>query len=273
MSPGICSRWRQNQFAAHAVPLALFLGLLALVPLVEREHSSAAWWRQAPEQWIYPLQILLCGAALIFWWKQFDFGRRGPAEWLWGAVFGLIGIGIWLLPCEVWHRANLAAAEEAGRVVSVNLPMVTDGPEPWWRLLGVDARAEGFDPAQSPWPGLALVLRFVRMVLIVAFVEEIFWRGFVMRKFAERDGEEWTSVPIGLAGVPPQKRAVAWAGATGLAMLAHAPIDWAAALVFFTLGFFLCCWRRSVWACVVMHGVANLILGLYAWQTGRYGLW
>lgn len=264
---------RRSAFAAHVAPLALFLLLLGLVPLLQREHSSEPWWRQHPEQWIYPLQVLLCGSALAFWWKNYDFGRRGMAEWLWGAGFGLVGIGLWLLPCELWHRLGLGAVEQAGGVAKVSVPLLTEGAQPWWRLLGVAARGEGFDPAESPWPGLGLALRFVRMVLIVALVEELFWRAFLMRKLTERDGGDWTEVPIGLAGVPQRQRLLAWAGATGLAMLAHAPIDWPAALVFFSLGFVLCCWRRSVLACVVMHAVANLALGFYAWQTGRFGLW
>jgi len=32
-------------------------------------------------------------------------------------------------------------------------------------------------------------------------------------------------------------------------------------------------WSRSLGACVVMHAVANLLMGLYAVGYAKYGLW
>ena len=60
---------------------------------------------------------------------------------------------------------------------------------------------------------------------------------------------------------------------TPVPMLAHAPIDYAGAFVYGSLTYLLCVWSRNLGACVVMHFIANLLMGLYAMQTGKYGLW
>ena len=72
---------------------------------------------------------------------------------------------------------------------------------PWYRyLLGIDMRPEGFDPgvvfAPDSWSWLAaLVLRFFRAVVVVALVEELFWRGYLMRLMVNLD-HPW-KIPFG----------------------------------------------------------------------------
>ena len=40
-----------------------------------------------------------------------------------------------------------------------------------------------------------------------------------------------------------------------------------------TLVYFVAVWTRSLLACVVMHAVANFLMGWYALAFGKYGLW
>ena len=60
---------------------------------------------------------------------------------------------------------------------------------------------------------------------------------------------------------------------TGLFMFAHAPVDWAGAFVYGSLTYLLCMWSKNLGACVVMHFVANFLMGVYAMAYGKYGLW
>ena len=48
---------------------------------------------------------------------------------------------------------------------------------------------------------------------------------------------------------------------------------YAGAFVYGSLTYLFCIWSKSLGACVVMHAVANLLMGLYIMQTGKYGLW
>ena len=70
---------------------------------------------------------------------------------------------------------------------------MTDVPG-WMKTLGVQERLDGFDArmfganplafdSAADWTSLSL--RFFRAVVIVSLVEEIFWRGFLMRWLLE----------------------------------------------------------------------------------------
>ena len=61
---------------AYVLPFAIFLGGLALVEGV-RGLGGGSLLSQRPEYWVYPLQTLLCGAALVVYWGRYDFGKRG----------------------------------------------------------------------------------------------------------------------------------------------------------------------------------------------------
>ena len=251
---------------AHVVPLMTLLVFMGAVGFVVgnfegffRNHSDLPWWRRDADQWIYPIQSILCMGLLVFWWKHFDF------NWSWktiliGAVLGVVGIGFWLLPTQAYEWMGFASDEEVPK---------------WLKMLGVQERLDGFDArmfganalafdSAADWTSLSL--RFFRAVVVVSLVEEIFWRGFLMRWLLNRDGNYW-KVPFGKAS---------WLtyGVTTLAfMLAHLPIDYAGAIAFGSVMYLCAIWTKSLGACVVMHGVANFLMGWYAVSTGKLGLW
>jgi CAAX prenyl protease-like protein len=240
---------------AHVVPFGVFMGFLLLLQILGTfltwEHPAAPWWRHWPEQWVYPLQTLVTLGFLAKWWKYYEFRW----SWKWsaaGVVFGAVGIGFWLLPTVLHDRFALTG----------------DG---WWRWFGVEARTKGFNPGEAFGEGTAafwaaLVMRFVRAVVVVALVEEILWRSFMTRMVDDWEGQYWKR-PFGEAS---------WKSfgiVTVLFMLAHAPVDYAGAFVYGALTYLLCIWSKNLGACVVMHAVANLLMGIFAMAYGKYGLW
>lgn len=244
-------QWAQAQVA----PFAVFIGFLLLFQLVggaiEWKHPSAPWWRHYPEQWMYPLQAVVCFVMLSQRWKYYDF--RWSWKWsLSGIAFGALGIGFWLLPTMLYDHLGLSG-EQAG----------------WRKWLGLAARRDGFDPRVFEHPlafWASLVLRFFRATVVVALVEEIFWRGFLMRFIADPDGDYWKQ-PFGRA---------TWRTflvVTTCFVAAHAPVDWAAAAVYGSLTYVLCVWSKNLGACVVMHATANFLMGCYIMAWGKYGLW
>ena len=236
---------------AHVVPFAVFMIFLILLQLVgsliEWKHPAAPWWRQDPAQLIYPIQTLVTLGMLVHYWRFFVF------NWcLVGVIFGVIGIGFWLLPTTLYDAWGLTGKTEG-----------------WMKWLGLAERKEGFDPGifQNPiayWT--SLIMRFFRAAVIVALVEEIFWRGFLMRFVCDWEGNYWKQ-PFGRA---------TWRSfgiVTGLFILAHAPVDYAGALVYGSLTYLLCIWSKNLGACVVMHATANFLMGWYPMAYGKYGLW
>ncbi len=240
---------------AHVIPFAVFMVFLIFLQLVgsfiEWKHPDAPWWRRDPAQFIYPIQSLATFGVLIHYWRCFRFGWS--LKWnLVAVVFGAIGIGFWIFPTALYDL--LGFTEKPGGVLG---------------LLGVEERREGFDPGIFEHPAAywsSLLMRFFRAVIIVALVEEIFWRGFVMRFVMDWEGDYWKQ-PFGRAH---------WRSyviVTALFMVAHAPVDYAGAFVYGSLTYLLCVWSKSLGACVIMHAVANFLMGMYAMTHGKYGLW
>ncbi len=240
---------------AHVIPFAVFMAFMILLQFVggfiEWKHPDAPWWRQDPAHFVYPVQTLVALGCLFHYRRVYRFDWS--LKWAFvGIVFGTIGIGFWLLPTVLYDAWGLTGK--------------TEGILKW---LGFADRNEGFDPRifQNPaayWT--SLIFRFIRAAIVVALVEEIFWRGFLMRFVCDWEGDYWKQ-PFGRATW------LSFAVVTGLFMLAHAPADYAGAFIYGSLTYLLCIWSKSLGTCVIMHATANFLMGIYIMKSGNYGLW
>jgi len=245
------SRIRDSATAAHVVPLFVFMAFLAVPGWFRIENSELPWFQKAPEHWVYPFQTLLCGGLLLWFHRHYQMQPwRGIGLAL---ALAVIGIGAWIAPA--WWFQKMAMGESA--------------PE-WWSWFGLVERKDGFDPTVlAAWPigeAVSVFMRFVRMVIVVPLVEELFWRGFLMRYLNAGVGS-WQRVPFGTHSWH------AFAIVTGLVVLAHQPEDYLGALVWGSLVYWLAVRKRSLGACVIMHSLGNLLLGLYALRTQQWGFW
>lgn len=240
---------------AHIVPFAVFMAMLILLQLADSligwDHPQAPWWRRDPAYWVYPVQTLV--ALGLLWRFRRAYTLAFSWKWVLPAVgFGTVGIALWLLPTTLYDHWKL-----------------TGTPEGWMKWLGIAARKEGFDPYGFDHPlavAATLGFRVLRAVVAVALVEEIFWRGFLMRFVNDWEGNYWLQ-PFGRA---------TWKSfvvVTGLFVLVHGSADYAGALVYGSLTYLLCVWSKSLAACVIMHATANLLMCGYILAYGKFGLW
>ena len=219
---------------AYLAPFLLFLAFLLLDGTVQKIGEGYAHWAVAsPKYWIFPLQTFVCGALLWRLRRRIEFSPL--AGFGFATIIGLIALAVWIAP-QV--------------------------------LFKVAPRTEGFEPhffADSGWPYWTnLTLRLMRMVVVVPFVEEIFWRGFLLRFLVHEDFADvpfgtftWRSFLISIVGF----------------CAIHNPPDWPAAAVTGAL-FNLVAYRtRSLAACVLTHAVTNLALAFYILRTGQWGFW
>jgi hypothetical protein len=169
-------------------------------------------------------------------------------------LLAVLGIAFWIAP-EMLRRVLIERGHEA---------------KDWWDWLGLAERTEGFDPTLVKDSALGfnatIGLRFARMVLVVPFVEELFWRGFLMRFLVDQD-RPFMKIPFGT-----HRWRVFWI-VTVAVMLIHNTSDWPGAFVWGSLMYFLAVRTKSLGACIVMHAVGNLLLGLYVMKTGLWGFW
>lgn len=238
--------------AAYVLPLVLFTLLNTLPGWFRIENSELPWHVRAPEHWVYPLQTVLCASVLWLFRKHYTLAPwRGLGL---ACVLGLAGIAFWIAPALL--RENL----------------VQDGhtPASWWKWLGLAERTEGFDPTiasgSSLWFSLVVGMRFLRMTLVVPLVEELFWRGFLMRFLLTEDGR-FERVAFGT-----HRWKIFWLVTLGV-MLIHSTEDYMGALVWGSLVYFVAVRTKSLGACVFMHAIGNLALGLYVMKTQQWGFW
>ncbi len=221
----------KRQLFAHALPMSLFILLLGLNDALKRPRGALLL--TAPEFWIYPLQTFLCAGLLVYFWRAYRFHPLQRSGLTIG--IGLLVFLVWIAPQQFLHSPA--------------------------RLVGFNPDLLAADPALY-WP--TLLLRFLRLVLIVPLVEEIFWRGFLLRFLIS---EKFTTVPFG---------AFSWVSFSVVTLafgLSHSMADWPAGLVTGALYNLVAYRTKSLTACVLAHALTNLALGLWIVATKQWGFW
>jgi CAAX prenyl protease-like protein len=220
-----------RKLAAYALPLVVFLLWLAPIPLLEK--LSDAFWLKTPEFWIYPLQTLSCAALLGWFWREYEWHRAARI---------LFTLGVAIVVFVLWISPQA--------------------------FLGFGARNDGFNPeilttgSTAYW--VAVVFRFLRLVIIVPLVEEIFWRGFLLRYLID---EKFSEVPFGKFSW------LSFGVVTVAFTFAHSKADWPAAAATGVLYNIVAYRTRSLSSCVLAHAVTNLLLGLWIVYTKQWGFW
>src|SRR6266487_3727436 len=178
-----------RKLAAYTLPLAVFLALLAVNGVLKKIDNF--FWLSSAEYWLYPVQAILCGGLLIWFRRQYDFDRlRHPLLAGFAAVIVFL---VWISPQA---------------------------------FLGFSARTMGFNPdvfvRQPPLYWFTIIFRFLRLIVVVPFIEEIFWRGFLLRFLVD---ENFTRLRFGT---------FSWLSFVVVTLgfgLSHSAADWPAALL------------------------------------------
>ncbi|MEO5721192.1 MAG: CAAX prenyl protease-related protein [Chthoniobacterales bacterium] len=222
--------WR-SKLAAYVVPMVAFLVLMAPVSFLQK--MGDAFWLQSAEHLVYPVQTIFCAALLVWYWRHYEFHRLAR-------IFFSIAVAVFVVVLWISPQA----------------------------FFGVAARTDGFNPETFAIGSIAywgaLGMRFLRLVIVVPLVEEIFWRGFLLRYLID---EKFASVPFGKFSW------LSFGVVTVAFTFAHSSADWMAAAVTGALYNFVAYRTRSLSSCVLAHAVTNLLLGLWIVYTKQWGFW
>ena len=218
--------------AVRVAPFALFMALLALRAAAPADGS---WWGLDP-RWIYGLTVLLVGALLLLFWR--DYGELARQTWP-GASEALLAVAVGVAVFALW--------------IELDAPWMTLG-EPSAGF--VPLRADG----SIDWP--LAVVRLLGAALLVPLMEELFWRSFLMR---------WLQAPI-FEGVDPTRVGLkAVVLSTFVFVLAHTL--WLAAVVAGLAYAWLYVRSGKLWLPVIAHAVTNGVLGAWVIATGNWQFW
>ncbi len=214
---------------ARCIPFAVFMGFLAL-----RGYLPGSLG--VDSRWLYGAQALVVAGLLAFYWRGYgELARQNLPEARevgWSVVVGIAVFALWVQLDAPWMQL--------GEATAAFVPLGADG-QPIWALIA---------------------LRLAGAALVVPVMEELFWRGFLMR---------WVQHPA-FERVDPQ--AVGYKAvllSTFVFTLAHTL--WLAAIVA-GLAYALL-YRRTgkLWTAVIAHMVTNGLLGLWVIWTGRWEFW
>jgi CAAX prenyl protease-like protein len=221
----------QRKLAAYVAPMAVFVILLAFASGLKKiDHR---FWFASSEYWIYPLQTIFCGGLLIWFRRKYDFDRLRNT--LFVILVGAVVFVVWISPQQ---------------------------------FFGFGVRGDGFNPdvfANQPllyWS--TIILRFLRLVVVVPLIEEIFWRGFLLRFFID---ENFERVRFGT---------FSWVSFIAVSLLfgfSHSASDWTAAVLTGAVYNGVAYRTKSLSSCVLAHAVTNLLLGLWIMKTKQWGFW
>jgi uncharacterized protein len=221
----------RRSLVAHVLPLAVFLAFLAVGQWLP--NFGETFGLKHAEFWVYPVQTICCGALLVWFRRFYDFDRIRHV----GFTLLLAGIVflIWIFPQQ---------------------------------FLGFAPRTLGFDPtlvsSDSTNYWFTVAFRFLRLVIVVPFVEEIFWRAFLLRFLIN---ENFERVSFG------QFSWLSFIVVTVVFAFSHARPDWPAAVCAGALFNVVACRTHSLPSCILAHAVTNALLGLWIMHTRQWGFW
>ncbi len=213
------------------LPFVAFMLLLALRGALPAEGT----WGIDP-RWIYGLTVLVVGAMLLVWRKEYgELARQNlpdARQLLWSVAVGLIILVLWVHLDAPWMMLGEPAASFE--------PLTTSGEIDWSLVL----------------------VRWIGATLMVPVMEELFWRSFLMRWIQRPDFASVEPAQVGLRAVVVS---------TFLFVLAH-PL-WLAATLAGLAYAWLYIRSGKLWTCVIAHAVTNGGLGLWVVFTRQWQFW
>jgi len=223
----------------YVLPMALYMAFLL-------------WQSNANLLWLYPLKTVAVAGAL--WWFRKEYTELKFGFPVLGIVVGLIAIALW-----IWLDPFYPKLSELMNSFEWTLSRWMNSPPPTGKVT------PPFDPTLIEPVNLRyafIAFRVAGAVLVVPVMEELFWRGFLIRWVIN---EDFKSVPVGI---------FTWSSfliTTAMFGLEHD--QWIAGLICGALYNWLFYRTRSVWACVVAHAVSNAALAGWVLARGDWKFW
>jgi hypothetical protein len=211
----------------YVAPFAIFLALLV------------AGGRLGLGEWEFPFRVIVLFVALWVFSRPV-LGLRIP-HWSSSLIFGGAVFLIWIGPDLLWpgYRSHWMFQNPlTGQTVS-SLP-------PGFHL--------------SP---MVLLFRTIRAVILVPIIEELFWRGWLLRWMIDHDFEK---VPVGTYS------ASSFFISAVLFASEHGPY-WEVGLLAGLLYNWWIIRTRSLGDCILAHGVTNALLSAYVILAGKWEYW
>jgi CAAX prenyl protease-like protein len=219
------SRLRRHPAVPYVLPFLIFIGLLAIQPVI----SIPAWLR-----FTVSIATILAVSRVPL--------HGGPSKPLLSILIGIAVFALWVAP---------------------------DVIAPWWHHTiffdnAITGHPAGNTPPASKNDPVFLLFRIALSVIAVPILEELFWRGWLMRWIL--DSADFERVRLGTY-VP---------SAFWLVAILFASEHGSFWDVGFAAGIVYNWWMirtGNLWDCILAHAVTNAILAVYVVGAGQWQYW
>lgn len=109
-----------------------------------------------------------------------------------------------------------------------------------------------------------VIFKITRAITIVPIVEELFWRGFILRAFISWN--RFDHVPLAKFTL------FSFVASSLLSVLQH-PANWGVSIACWMVFNALFYWKKSLLCLMITHGVTNLALYIYVVRAGDWQFW
>lgn len=189
--------------------------------------------------WMYVMRAFVVATLLIFLWKYYTKIRWN--HWWLGAIVGVIGIFQW-----VGMQLLLQ------KYVAFFRPSADGAFNPF----------EYFTDPTSRWAWITI--RVLSASIVVPIMEELFWRDYLWRQTIAPN--DFRLAQIGEFDWKP------YLGIAVVFSLVHGNW-WLTAIVWALMIHTLLVYTKSIGACIVAHGVTNLLLAVYVLKYQDWSFW
>jgi CAAX prenyl protease-like protein len=216
---------RKHPAIPYILPFLVFITMLALQSIV----PIPAWAR-----FVISIGVILAVSQTPL--------RGGPAK---PFLSILVGIAV----CVIWIAPDLIA--------------------PWWHHLplfdnGVVGHPAGNTPPADRRDPLFLIFRIAVSVIAVPILEELFWRGWLMRWII--DSRDFERIPLGTFST-----AAFWI--TALIFASEHGSFWDVGLAAGVIYNWWIVRTRNLWDCILAHAVTNGALAAWVVLAGQWQYW
>ncbi|MGJ5817413.1 CAAX prenyl protease-related protein [Paludibaculum fermentans] len=216
------------QFLAYVGPFGVFMALLVLLPRLNLPiRANLAIW------------LVVCSAAIFFLSRKVLEFR--PSQWV---LSTLVGVGVFVL----WVAPDV---------------LVPGWRSHWLFQNSIMGELKTSLPSDALTDNLSLAMRVLRATLIVPIVEELFWRGWLMRWLIDPRFDE---VPMG-----KYLFSSFWVVAV-LFALEHGPY-WDVGLLAGVAYNWWMVRTKRLGDLMLCHAVTNGCLCAYVLRTGQWEYW
>lgn len=237
---GFWRPWRDKEVWRHLLPFAVWI--------------SVMMGSGDPSGWTYAVRT---GAGLAALLAVRPWRGYGPLRWKNVPLAMAVGAGVFV----VWVGLESPWVKSAAPGLAVIYEKWLVGPIPGGLgQLREPMSGAPYDPALTGWTLFAV--HMFGTAVVIAVIEEFFWRGFLYRwlaarRFMELPLRHWDRTLFLVVAV--------------LFGIEHA--EWAAGIACGLLFHWVILRTGDIWAAVVAHGVTNFLLGIYVWKFQQWQFW